>query len=285
MRKQKSISVLWSSTNKTLFFVCLFLITCQISLIAKDKPVKVYIMIGQSNMIGFGRINPDTVKGTLSYLTLKEGKYPHLLDNNGNWVKRNDVWYVQTTVGHKQHWLQPKKPVNWYAGKQYDDYGSDIHTVLDSLQKYFPDYKNQGYEIAGFVWWQGHKDQNPAHAGRYELNLVSFIKSIRNEFNVPDVPFVLATIAFDGWKLAEDGLTIANAQLAVSGERGKYPEFAGNVKTVEVRDFLRDKAESPSSADYHYNHNAETHIEVGDKLGKAMGQLQLKRDSKNSVYK
>lgn len=342
----------YSSFLRTISLVCIFLITNQISLLAKEKPVKVYIMIGQSNMIGFGRINPDTVKGTLKYLTLKEGKYPHLLDNDGNWVKRKDVWYVQTTVGHRQHWLepieeyrhigpelqfghvlgqyhdeevliikasqgnrslgwdilppdskrftydgktyagykdstlswiegQPKKPVNWYAGKQYDDYVRDIHTVLDSLKKFFPDYKNQGYEIAGFVWWQGHKDQNPAHASRYELNLVELIKSLRKEFKVPDVPFVLATIAFDGWKLANEGLTIANAQLAVSGERGKYPEFTGNVKTVEVRDFWRDNTESPSSADYHYNHNAETHIEVGDKLGKAMVQLQVLRDSKN----
>jgi len=342
----------WSGISKAIFVICIFLLISPFSLIAKKKPVKVYILIGQSNMIGFGRINPDTVKGTLSYLTSKEGKYPHLLDNNGKWVKRNDVWYVQTTVGHRQHWLQPldeyrhigpelqfghilgeyhdetvlilkasqgnrslgwdilppgskrftydgityagykdstpswtegqpKNPVNWYAGKQYDDYVSDIHMVLDSLPKYFPDYKNQGYEIAGFVWWQGHKDQNPAHASRYEFNLVNLIESLRREFKVPQAPFVLATIAFEGWKLANDGLTIANAQLAVSGENGKYPQFKRNVKTVEVRDFWRDKAESPSGADYHYNHNAETHIEVGNKLGKAMVELQVVRNIKN----
>ncbi len=347
MHTQNSISVPWSSTLRTLSLVCLFLIPNHNRLVAKEKPVKVYIMMGQSNMIGFGRIQPDTVKGTLSYLCLKEGKYSHLLDNNGGWVERKDVWYVQATVGQRQHWLQakeeirhigpelqfghimgeyhdemvlvikaaqgnrslgwdilppgskrfayegrtfagyrdstpswiegqPKKPVNWYAGKQYDDYVRDIHQVLDNLQKFFPDYRNQGYEIAGFVWWQGHKDQNPAHASRYELNLVKLIKSIRNEFEVPDAPFVLATIAFEGWNLAGSGLSVANAQIAVSGEGGKYPEFAGNVKTVEVRDFWRDKADSPSAADYHYNHNAETHIEVGDKLGKAMVELQVK---------
>jgi len=33
-------------------------------------------------------------------------------------------------------------------------------------------YKDQGYEVAGFVWWQGHKDQNAGHASRYEFNLV-----------------------------------------------------------------------------------------------------------------
>jgi hypothetical protein len=36
----------------------------------------------------------------------------------------------------------------------------------------FPQCQEQGCEIAGFVWWQGHKDGNPAHASRYEQNLV-----------------------------------------------------------------------------------------------------------------
>ena len=49
-----------------------------------SKPVKVFIMMGQSNMLGFGRVGPENQKGTLSYL-VKQGKYPHLveLDQNG----------------------------------------------------------------------------------------------------------------------------------------------------------------------------------------------------------
>ena len=70
---------------------------------------------------------------------------------------------------------------------------------------------------------------------------------------------MLATIAFGGWKLAGNGLTIASAQLAVSGEKGKYPEFAGNVKAVEARDFWRDVDVSPKNQGYHYNRNAETY--------------------------
>ena len=48
------------------------------------KPVKVFIMMGQSNMVGFGRIAPETTKGTLAYLAKKEGEYSHLLDSEGN---------------------------------------------------------------------------------------------------------------------------------------------------------------------------------------------------------
>ena len=316
-----------------------------------EKPVKVYILLGQSNMVGFGRVDPPETAGTLAYLVENKGMYSHLRDDDGAWVVRDDVWCVKTTVGQRQDWLQPgfgargnffgpelqfghvmgdlheepvliikasqgnrslgwdilppeseqftfegrtyagygdtpsswvegeaREPVDWYAGKQYDDFVRDIHEVLDNLQRFFPGYAGQGYEIAGFAWWQGHKDQNAAHASRYEANLVSLIKHLRQEFEAPEAPFVIATIGFGGWDLEGPGLTVAEAQLAVSGEAGNYPEFAGNVKTVETRGFWRDKEVSPSGQGYHYNHNAETYMEVGNALGKAMAELLADHD-------
>ena len=68
-------------------------------------------------------------------------------------------------------------------------------------------------------------------------------------------------------------LTVANAQLAVSGENGKYPEFAGNVLTVESRDFWIDATLSPRNQGFHYNGNAETYLNVGDALGRGMVKL------------
>lgn len=320
-----------------------------------DKPVKVFILMGQSNMLGFGKVGPEEKNGTLEYLTKKKGKYAHLLDDQGNWTQRKDVRYVQVMhrrgsmatlrnewltvkgnvgpelqfghiMGHvldepvlvlkscignrslgwdllppgsKQFeyegrvyagykdtpssWVKggEKKKVNWYAGKQYDDDIANAKKVLAEIGKYYPGAKS--YEVAGFVWWQGHKDQNPAHASRYEQNLVHLIKTLRKDFNAPNAKFVLATIAFGGWDLKGPGLTIANAQLAVSGDKGKYPEFVGNVKTIEARDFWRDKSVSPSGAGYHYNHNAETYMEVGNALGWAMADLLDKKKSKNEL--
>lgn len=165
------------------------------------------------------------------------------------------------------------KPINWYAGKQYDDCFKAVHEVLDNFGTHFPQYKDQGYEIAGFAWWQGHKDGNAVHAARYEQNLVNLIKSLRKEFKAEKAPFVIATIGFGGWELAGHHLTVANAQLAVSGEKGKYPDFAGNVLTVETRDFWRDVEVSPKNQGYHYNRNAETYMLVGDALGRGMVKL------------
>ncbi|MCS7471063.1 hypothetical protein NZK35_30775 [Stieleria sp. ICT_E10.1] len=322
---------------------------------ATDKPVKVFILLGQSNMLGFGRIDPQDTSGTLSHLVKGQGKYPHLIDEDGNWTERNDVrnvhvmdkrgagltdfatfqdvkneWLTvkkghigpelqfghimghlheepvlilkacignrslgwdllppgseryefegKTYAGYKDNpssWVEgePKKEVAWYAGRQYDADTQHAKEVLKNLGKYYPGYNGQGYEVAGFVFWQGHKDQNAAHASRYEQNLVRFIKTLRNDFEAPDAKFVLATIAFGGEALEGHGLTIVNAQLAVSGERGKYPEFKGNVKAIDARPFWRDKSVSPSGAGYHYNHNAETYMEVGNALGWAMAEL------------
>ncbi len=314
----------------------------------QDKPVQVFIMLGQSNMLGFGKVGPAETKGTLEYMIKEKGKYPYLLDHEGNWTVRTDVRYVHVMqkndnmVVMRNEWLTPRgtfgpelgfghvmgdlldepvlllkacignrslgwdllppgskrfefegkiyagykesplswdkgtdpKPIQWYAGKQYDDDVANAKKVLAHLGDYYPGYHGQGYEIAGFVWWQGHKDQNPAHASRYEQNLVHLIKMLRKDFDAPNAPFVLATIGFDGDKLSGPGLTVARAQLAVDGQNGKYPEFQGNVKTVDARPFWREADVSPNSRQsYHYFHNAETYMEVGNALGSAMTDL------------
>ena len=151
--------------------------------------------------------------------------------------------------------------------------------VLDNFATQYPQWAAQGFEIAGFVWWQGHKDQNEPAATRYETNLVNLINSLRTYYGNrypgkidPKAPFVLGTIGFNGWALSGAGLKVANAQLAVS-DPVKYPAFAGNVKTMESRSFWRTLAQSPGTQDFHYNNNAETYMLMGDALGRAMIDL------------
>lgn len=49
-----------------------------------SKPVKVFILMGQSNMIGYGKT------ADLKALTQK-GMYPYLVDDGGEWITRKDV--------------------------------------------------------------------------------------------------------------------------------------------------------------------------------------------------
>jgi len=322
------------------------------------KPVKVFILMGQSNMVGMGELGPETTKGTLAYLTRKEGKYPWLVDEAGNWTVRTDVYYYDARVkkgsplsptsnngktigpelgfgyvmgyvldepvlvlkscignrslgwdllppgseryefegkvyaGYKDRppfwdmdkekgtateppaWTDRKtgKAIDWYAGKQYDTDVADAKDVLKNLAKCWPDYRGQGYEVAGFVFWQGHKDTgSAAHASRYEQNLVRFIQCLRKDFDAPDAKFVLATGCGNPGRTGL-GLQIAEAQLAIADAK-KHPEFAGNVKAVDSRDLWREADVSPKNQGYHYNRNAETYLEVGLRLGWAMADL------------
>ena len=58
------------------------------------------------------------------------------------------------------------------------------------------------------------------------------------------------------------------AQLAVDGESGKYQVFRGNVATVYAHPLSRG-----GSANGHYGGNAETYMNVGEAMGKAMVKL------------
>jgi len=165
-------------------------------------------------------------------------------------------------------------PNEWYAGKQYDDYTAAIHAVLDNFGERYPEFKDQGYEVAGFVWWQGHKDgPNAGHNARYETNLVNLIKAWRKEFNAPNAKWAIATVGFHGADMPEHYVKIAEAQLAVADPK-RHPELAGTVKTIDTRPFWREPNISPKDQDYHYNHNAETYMLCGDALGRAMVELE-----------
>ena len=160
----------------------------------------------------------------------------------------------------------------WYAGKNYDDDTGNAKAVLADLGKHYPGAGK--YEVAGFFWWQGAKDQNPDHAARYEAHLVELIKSLRKDFNAPNAPFVIATLGIPDGELGDSPThKIVAAQLAVDGRGAnpKYKEFKGNVATVDTRKFY-----GGGSANSHYGGNGEFIMQVGDEMGKAMVELLKK---------
>ena len=55
-----------------------------------SKPVQVYILLGQSNMLGFGTVKGDK-EGTLEHAVKTKKMYPYLADDAGNWTERKDV--------------------------------------------------------------------------------------------------------------------------------------------------------------------------------------------------
>ncbi len=183
-----------------------------------------------------------------------------------------DSWEMDPAKGVKTEpapWVDKKsgKPIDWYAGKQWDDDLSYAKTVLSELDKHYPGATK--YEVAGFFFWQGEKDAgNPGHAAKYEKNLVHFIKTVRKEFNAPNAKFVLATMGESAKGGTGLGGEILNAQLAVDGTTGKYPEFKGNVATIYTNPMAQG-----GSGNGHYGGKAEVYMDVGEAMGKAMVEL------------
>ena len=161
-------------------------------------------------------------------------------------------------------------PASEWESLEYKLMVEGVRKTLDNIDKVVPGYKGQGYEIAGFAWFQGHKDSfSEELIAEYEKNLVNLIKDVRAEFKVPKMPAVIGSNGFGGHNMAEKYFKILEAQMAV-GDPEKHPEFAGTVASVDIRDFWREIGESPKGEGYHYNRNAETYMLVGDALGRAM---------------
>jgi len=306
------------------------------------KPVKVFILMGQSNMVGMGKITGG--EGSLENAVKTKNKYPYLVDDAGNWSERKDVRNVRVMVGKgggmqlfNNEWMTVKgtktigvefavghclgnaidapvmilkscignralgwdllppgserfevdgkiyagykdspdswakgtepKPIGWYAGKQYDDDTANAKKVLAELDKYYPGATK--YEVAGFFFWQGERDCGSAVlSSRYEQNLVRFIKQLRKDFDAPNAKFVLATLGEATKGSGGNGGKVLEAQLAVDGTSGKYPEFKGNVATV-----YSNPLSQGGSGNGHYNGNAETYMDIGEAMGKVMADL------------
>jgi autotransporter-associated beta strand protein len=192
-------------------------------------------------------------------------------------VPGTPIGYLANPVGGAQN----------YGGKMFDDCVSQVNGILDNFATQYTQYAAQGYQIAGIGWFQGFNDTvTTTFPGRYEANLVNFINGFRSAVNAPSAPFVVTTSGFSGYAAAGNTLTVINAQLAV-GDPVKYPAFAGNVKSMDTRGYWRDAADSPvpnGSQGYHYNHNSETLLLVGDAMARGMLDLLDRLDLLGNDY-
>jgi hypothetical protein len=157
------------------------------------------------------------------------------------------------------------------VGPYYKDLLKHVKDVLGNIKKHFPKYDGKGYELAGFGWHQGWNDRVDQVANdAYEKNMANFIRDIRKDLGVKNLPFVIAETGMSGHEEKHPrALSLMAAQAAVA----KYPEFKGNVAFVGTKGFYRPKEESPGGQSYHWNNNALTYFLIGDGMAKAMISL------------
>ncbi|MFN3167821.1 MAG: sialate O-acetylesterase, partial [Phycisphaeraceae bacterium] len=118
-------------------------------------------------------------------------------------------------------------------------------------------------------WWQGDKDRGRAEwYDRYEVNLLTLIAALRKDFDAPDAKFVCATLGQTDKDSATGGeKKLIDAMLAISDPE-QHPELKGRAATVYAHPLSKGGASNS-----HYNGNAETYMNVGEAMGKAMVRL------------
>ena len=173
------------------------------------------------------------------------------------------------------------------VGLNYRMMNEAVRNVLANLKDHHPAYDaNAGYEIAGFVWFQGFNDQfSPEFRDNYKDNMITFIKDVRKEYKVPNMPFVIGVL---GTPVTAEKVA-ANAVSVGQREAAKAPEFKGNVASVESYTeyshfsnevFKKGWAKHfhewdtvGSDRPYHYLGSGAFFVRLGDAFADAMADL------------
>ena len=128
-----------------------------------------------------------------------------------------------------------------------------VKLVLADLKRLVPDYDPaQGFELAGFAWFQGWNDMvdgstypnrdKPGGYDAYSTAMAHFIREVRRDLSAPKLPFIIGVLGVGGptadygpdeqrYKATHDNFRNAMAAPAL------LPEFKGNVAAVRMEKY------------------------------------------------
>ncbi|MDT8389328.1 MAG: sialate O-acetylesterase [Lentisphaeria bacterium] len=185
-------------------------------------------------------------------------------------------------------------------GAYYREMMKHVKTVLADIKSYCPTYNpEQGYEIAGFVWFQGWNDlsdavtypnyDKPGGYDQYSWLLSHFIRDVRAELNAPDMPFVIGVLGVGGYQNPPYDKT-GYFQQAMAAP-AMCPEFKGNVVAVQTGNYWDEKLEgllgkkdktpedeayikqNSFNRSYHYLGSAKTFSRIGEAFANAIVKI------------
>ncbi|MDG2224591.1 MAG: sialate O-acetylesterase [Rubripirellula sp.] len=295
--------------NLRFTLLCVFVLAAFLVSVAEAKPLKVFILAGQSNMDGQAHIrtidflgeDKDPSRAALLKIFKPDGKT--LMTRDDVWVANNVNGNLQPGFGGRRDYsklgsnIGPEYSFGYYLGEAFDeqvllikyapggqslyvnfrppsagktgkekldnqmltqetaDQWNDgkvepvvglqyrkmvrfVQNTLENLKTDFPDYDEKaGYEIAGFVWFQGFNDLfDETGRKQYGANLVHLIHDVRAEFDAPKMPVVVGVLGVNGphnehnpkQKDVREGQRFINT----------VPELQGNAKAIETATLL-----------------------------------------------
>lgn len=128
-----------------------------------------------------------------------------------------------------------------------------VKSVLGDIKRVVPTYDSeQGYELAGFVWFQGWNDMVdsgtypnrdiPGGYDAYSTVMAHFIRDVRKDLNAPNLPFTIGVLGVGGptaeygpdqqrYKATHDNFRAAMAAPA------ELSEFKGTVTAIRTEKY------------------------------------------------
>lgn len=314
---------------------CLLSVSAALAADAEKRPIKVFILAGQSNMEGHAKVetfayigddpatkpllermrddegNPRVSEGAwISYLTGRGdnngegygkltagyGSRSNPSENGGKigpeftfGLKMDEVYdepvlIIKTAWGGKSLYYDFRPPSAGVYPRTEQDIARDrnpengsghyyrlmikhVKHVLSDIGRVCPEYdETQGYEIAGFVWFQGFndmvnrdvypplpKESSENRFAKYSEWMADFIRDVRSDLGAPKMPFVIGVMGVGGEKANADNLKFREAMAAPAS----LAEFRGNVTAVPTSPFwdeplaaIQEKYESVRQMSY-----------------------------------
>lgn len=343
MSRQSSTLYMKLSLQRSLF--ALVVTACWLSPLhrseaAPQKPLKVFILVGQSNMQGHAKIttmehigmDPKTAPWLLdmqnkdgspqvfkdmrmSYLStsgLKEGALTTGFGADDTKIgpeftfgmtidKRLDepVLIIKAAWGGKSLYSDFRPPSAGLYNNNEKESGhyyrltiAHVKDVLENISRVSPGYKkSQGYELCGFVWFQGWNDMvnGSVYPDRYKSGgydeyaklLAQFIRDVRKDLSAPKLPFVIGVMGAGGpvseykegqKRYAGVHQNFRDAMAAPS----KLPEFKGNVVTVLTEKYWDMELTDLKSRDGKVNQEVKKSQKANKIKGKEVHELRAK---------
>ena len=241
-----------------------------------------------------GVVSKDTIGDLVENMIKRD--YNNIIRREWNKAKKDNPKIIRKEVEAKssESLDRIRKAKNDEYHKQVvDSYGyfyrlmmTEIKTTLSEIKSRFPEYDGRGYEIAGFVWFQGWNDMYGDFPGEYAKNMENLIRDVRKELGVPDLPVAIGVMGQNGFKPAKGNMAIVkNAQLSMN----EIVDFKGNVKAIPTdifwdkradeafptwRDNLEEWVKIGSDFPYHYLGSTITFTRIGQALAQTMLELR-----------
>ena len=195
---------------------------------------------GSQHHVGTGKIGPEFTFG----ITMRELLGEPVLLIKDAWGGKSLMVDFRPPSGGEI--ADEKAKAN--AGKYYRLVIDHVKEVLADPKKVYPGYDaKEGFELAGFVWFQGFNDLvgsypavDPAKGRKgikdyseYSRLLACFIRDVRKDLSAPNLPFVIGVLGVGGAEAGEGTAAFRESMAAP----GRMEEFKGSVTNVFTHEF------------------------------------------------